>query len=49
MYQKLWSDDVQYLRYVAGQTNSGTDGKSDIEVVATPKKQCIRLAMKSTG
>ena len=34
MYQKLWSDDVWFLRYGArqmdGQTDGQTDGKSDI-------------------
>ena len=42
MYQKLSSDDVQFLRYGAQQTDGWTDGqmdrKSDTEVGAPPKK-----------
>ena len=39
MYQKLWLDDVRFLRNGAQQTdNSQIDGKSDTEVGAPPKK-----------
>ena len=30
LYQKLWSDDVRFLRHGARQTDGRTDGKSDI-------------------
>ena len=45
MYQKLWLGDVWFVRYGArrtdGQTDAGTDGKSDIEVGAPPKTQAL--------
>ena len=30
VYQKLWSDDVRFLRYSARQTDGQTDRKGDI-------------------
>ena len=41
VYQKLWSHDVWFLRYGAGQMDSLTDGqkKWHIEVGATPKNK----------
>ena len=36
IYQKLWSDDVQFLRNGVQQTDRWTDGKSDIGVDAPP-------------
>ena len=36
IYQKLWSDDVQFLRNGVQQTDRWTDGKSDIGVGAPP-------------
>ena len=41
VYQKLWSDEVQFLRYGAQRTDGWTDGwmeKWHIAVGATPKK-----------
>ena len=29
MYQKLWSDDAQFLRYGARQTDEQTDGQRE--------------------
>ena len=43
VYQKLWSDDVQFLRYGVQQTDGQTDGKSYIEVGIPPKYVNIPL------
>ena len=46
VHQKLWSDDVEFLRYgvrrTDERTNGGTDGrkKQHIEVGAPPKNIC---------
>ena len=37
VYQKLWLDDVRFLRNGAWQTDRHTNGKSDTEVGAPPK------------
>ena len=52
MYQKLWSDDVQFLQYGAQQTDGQMDGQTDsqkkwyIEVGAPPKN--IRLQINAS-
>ena len=55
MYQKLWSDDVQFLRYGVQWMDGQTDGQTDrwkkrhIEVGAPPKKPRKKLKnIKST-
>ena len=50
MYQKLWSDDVQFLRYGARQMDGQADGQTDgqkkwhIEVGAPPKNMPKRAS-----
>ena len=42
LYQKLWSDNVRFLRYGARRTDGQTDGRQKkwhIEVGAPPKKR----------
>ena len=49
VYQKLWSEDVQFLRYAARQTDRQMDGRMDgqkkwhIEVGASPKNMKVLL------
>ena len=49
VYQKLWSEDVQFLRYAARQMDRQMDGRMDgwkmwhIEVGASPKNMKVLL------
>ena len=38
MYQKLWSDNIQFLRHGVRRMDGQMDSKSDIEVGVPPKK-----------